>query len=632
MDYKAALLELYFNLERKKDWREYVPSMQKYSSVLHSLKTDIQKASSTDSLQKLIEYMILLYKLVAYTRDSYYGKGEQDLTYMMIYIWYQYFPLPALNLLNILPKFLESDDAAVEGGEGGEGVEDGQKLPYGSWKDMSRFCKFVRFFSKQRDQDPLIEYAVGLLNHQLDLDNRAWSEALSVYNTARNNPMRIVEPVRPNVREITSLVCKWIPRESSSSMRWLFDRCVIQWVRSITPEYFKTVRDEKHFGSALRKAKREYRLMVSGLSKEWDIPQIKQCARSWKTIDPVSVSGKTLHHNRRAFLNIDSQGCTRKKTMKDDDRIVCSEKFMDFFAKDFCGSGGRDGREGREERGGRQYNLNMDLYIRSVFYKSVNLSEHCFLQKSWDKICLSLEGCKHYFLPVLDLSLFSSDGFYSAVGFSLLLSQISSMGKRMIGFDKTPVWLDLDGYKNNIVDQVDYLKQIGSEKHIGSNLVESIDLVANALLQSDTSIDEMSQLVLVLISDFNDIKSFEATHEKIANVFEKKEVFTHKMPKIVYWNVCRGDGGGGGGRGGRGDGGGGGRGGRGDGGGGIIQSSTHKLENGFLVHGGSLSVLRFLCSCSSFNDFTEWNLFTHLLSHSRYNVLENYIHELLNAA
>ena len=623
MDYKAALLELYFNLERKKDWREYVPSMQKYSSVLHSLKTDIQKASSTDSLQKLIEYMILLYKLVAYTRDSYYGKGEQDLTYMMIYIWYQYFPLPALNLLNILPKFLESDDAAVEGGEGGEGVEDGQKLPYGSWKDMSRFCKFVRFFSKQRDQDPLIEYAVGLLNHQLDLDNRAWSEALSVYNTARNNPMRIVEPVRPNVREITSLVCKWIPRESSSSMRWLFDRCVIQWVRSITPEYFKTVRDEKHFGSALRKAKREYRLMVSGLSKEWDIPQIKQCARSWKTIDPVSVSGKTLHHNRRAFLNIDSQGCTRKKTMKDDDRIVCSEKFMDFFAKDFCGSGGRDGREGREERGGRQYNLNMDLYIRSVFYKSVNLSEHCFLQKSWDKICLSLEGCKHYFLPVLDLSLFSSDGFYSAVGFSLLLSQISSMGKRMIGFDKTPVWLDLDGYKNNIVDQVDYLKQIGSEKHIGSNLVESIDLVANALLQSDTSIDEMSQLVLVLISDFNDIKSFEATHEKIANVFEKKEVFTHKMPKIVYWNVCRGDGGGGGG---------GGRGGRGDGGGGIIQSSTHKLENGFLVHGGSLSVLRFLCSCSSFNDFTEWNLFTHLLSHSRYNVLENYIHELLNAA
>ena len=604
MDYKAALLELYFNLERKKDWCEYVPSMQKYSSVLHSLKTDIQKASSTDSLQKPIEYMILLYKLVAYTRDSYYGKGEQDLTYMMIYIWYQYFPLPALNLLNLLPKFLESDAAAVE---------DGQRLPYGSWKDMSRFCKFVRFFSKQRDQDPLIEYAVGLLNHQLDLDNRAWSEALSVYDTARNNPMRIVEPVRPNVREITSLVCKWIPRESSSSMRWLFDRCVIQWVRSITPEYFKTVRDEKHFDSAFRKAKREYRLIVSGLSKEWDIPQIKQCARSWKTIDPVSVSGKTLHHNRRAFLNIDSQGCTRKKTMKDDDRVVCSEKFMDFFAKDFCvgGSGGS---------GGRQYNLNMDLYIRSVFYKSVNLSEHCFLQKSWDKICLSLEGCKHYFLPVLDLSLFSSDGFYSAVGFSLLLSQISPMGKRMIGFDKTPVWLDLDGYKNNIVDQVEYLKQIGSEKHIGSNLVESIDLVANALIHSDTSIDDMSQLVLVLISNFNDIKTFETTHEKIVNVFEKKEVFTHKMPKFVYWNVCRGGGGDGGGGSGGGS------------GGGIIQSSTHKLENGFLVHGGSLSVLRFLCSCSSFNDFTEWNLFTHLLSHSRYNVLENYIHELLNAA
>ena len=134
---------------------------------------------TNEMLSEHIQYMIYLYKMIGYTRDVYYGKGEQDLTYMMIYVWYQYFPLPALHMLNMLPHFLD--------------IESKENLPYGSWKDMGRFCKFVRHFSKLGDKDPLIEHAIGLLNHQIDVDFRTWNEVCDAWESECKNPLKLVD-------------------------------------------------------------------------------------------------------------------------------------------------------------------------------------------------------------------------------------------------------------------------------------------------------------------------------------------------------------------------------------------------------------------------------------------------------
>ena len=86
MDYKTAILELYFTMHRQSTWNDYIPWMKKYSNILHSLKLDIAKVREVDSLNECIRFMVYLYKLIGYTRDIYFGKGEQDLTCLMLYL------------------------------------------------------------------------------------------------------------------------------------------------------------------------------------------------------------------------------------------------------------------------------------------------------------------------------------------------------------------------------------------------------------------------------------------------------------------------------------------------------------------------------------------------------------------
>jgi hypothetical protein len=52
--------------------------------------------------KKYIDYFIFLIKLIIYTRDIFVGKGERDLTYMMIYTLYTQFPILAIYTLKTI--------------------------------------------------------------------------------------------------------------------------------------------------------------------------------------------------------------------------------------------------------------------------------------------------------------------------------------------------------------------------------------------------------------------------------------------------------------------------------------------------------------------------------------------------
>ena len=43
-----------------------------------------------------IRELTILYVLIGQTRDIVYGKGEYRLAYMLVYVWYQYYPELAL--------------------------------------------------------------------------------------------------------------------------------------------------------------------------------------------------------------------------------------------------------------------------------------------------------------------------------------------------------------------------------------------------------------------------------------------------------------------------------------------------------------------------------------------------------
>ena len=89
----------------------------------------VLKADSTNIVEaERQEFIIILSKMTAQPRDIIAGKGEYALSYMMILVWYEFFPEIATFLLNSFVLPLENNPD-----------------PFGSWKDIKYLCTVIIF-------------------------------------------------------------------------------------------------------------------------------------------------------------------------------------------------------------------------------------------------------------------------------------------------------------------------------------------------------------------------------------------------------------------------------------------------------------------------------------------------------
>ena len=49
---------------------------------------------------EFLYYLMCLYKLIGFFRDIQCGQGERDISYMMICVWYNFYPKLALSSYN----------------------------------------------------------------------------------------------------------------------------------------------------------------------------------------------------------------------------------------------------------------------------------------------------------------------------------------------------------------------------------------------------------------------------------------------------------------------------------------------------------------------------------------------------
>ena len=70
--------------------------------------------------QHYIDELTILFKLIAQTRDIIAGKGEYNLSYMQLYVWWQFYPQLVKKMI---PIFLTHQNREELGGH-----------QYGSWK------------------------------------------------------------------------------------------------------------------------------------------------------------------------------------------------------------------------------------------------------------------------------------------------------------------------------------------------------------------------------------------------------------------------------------------------------------------------------------------------------------------
>ena len=265
---RERILQLSFQLTRTRDANTINKLAIQTDKILKDLK------SSYICREEYVEYMSIMFRMIGQTRDIIEGKGEYELSYMLLEVWYNNYPELAKFAFKLFVIF-----------------GDGTQHPYGSWKD-------VKYLYKKNKWSPLVEYGCQLLLDQLKEDL---------------------------VSDKPSLAAKWVPREKSQ-----FGDLFTTLALTYFSHYVITAKTEEGKRKAIIKAKMDFRKLISSLNTKLDTVQIKQCANNWSEIDPTKQTSITMHKQKKAFLNLKKNGEQRSEQ---DDRVSCANHFKEFAEK-----------------------------------------------------------------------------------------------------------------------------------------------------------------------------------------------------------------------------------------------------------------------------------------------------------
>lgn len=263
-DFLLNIMQFYFQLVRP-------------AYPIHELEIQLTKLLNytLTNKRRCRDAWILLYRLIGYTRDKVYGRGEYKLAYMQLFTWFYFYPQLAFFAFIQFVKFSK----------------------YGSWKDVKLFANYI--YERTLDSHhPFIELMIDLLVKQLKEDEENYKKQKAI-----------------------STAPKWTPREKSK-YGWLFKKIAIKF----SPHLFTDIQGSRAL--ALRKANMILRRFLSKMNRYTNNTEMLMCARSYHMIDFSKVSATTIHKNILAFQNIKNDNKTRFTKW---DRYIGAGKFRKFI-------------------------------------------------------------------------------------------------------------------------------------------------------------------------------------------------------------------------------------------------------------------------------------------------------------
>jgi len=564
---KNKIVSLYFNLTRKTEWSAIHELAIEFDSLLDLIFKEIrknigshielQKISNSEIYDKdldtkknkfiaeifvLKNYLPYLFKLIGQTRDIVHGKGERDLTYMLVSVWYNYLPIPSMFALRLITQNI-----------GDSFAEELDGLPelfssYGSWADIKHFCNYVHIREQdEKKKNVLIDTALGLLNHQLAVDKRNWDKAMDEYiNDSTVNTMSL--KTRPCGRDIMSFAAKWAPREKSK-FGWMFDRLAEQYCALYLEKDEYIAKNDN-----IDKKNRYYRKLISKLNRELDTVQIKQCSNQWADINPENVSITTMMKQSKAFMNMNhGRKYRKKKTVNsdniectEDDRETCASNFRDFY-HDFCDTEfGNIDHEHDKPRRNKKTVVSISEYVKKAIqllesrsaYKPNDENDDIGLQlqwlnHSWKKAILNSGDSTHKGsnIPILDISCdLSASEIHTGIGIAILVAQRSTFNRIMIS-DHNPEWIVIDDENDEFTDIVQRIYAY-VKRATDFNITKTFDLICQTIDLTGLSIDEVSRFNFVIITRFVDHSNL--SWKQLVDGFYIK---TSAEPYMIYWNI-----------------------------------------------------------------------------------------------
>jgi len=508
---QEELVAIYFHLTRCKSSQKINILREHLQQVLDFIKINIK------TYPEMMNYLKLFYRLIGQTRDLLHGKGEHDLTYMMIWVWYQKYPVLAIFAIHQLVSDFD---------------ESRNHIAFGSWRDIKYLCQYLREQGSQTKQ--LIDYCVSFMNRQFKKDLETWKFS--------NNP---------HSREHISNVAKWIPREYKK-FDWLYELLVLDWAKTTHPSILASSLDsETSYFDAVMKCKRLYRKQVSLLNKGLDTPQIKLCDKNRDNINPNNVSVYTM--------------MKQPKLVFDED--LCSQKFKEYFDKkcmdfDFgLGLGLEMGSVSSSLEGIKNHSVLLPLSylikeaVGLIRQKYPSDYKSNYLDKQWKILSKTIpnRGFENL-LPILDMSftiqMHDSESFYTAIGLALLIAERTSFGKRILVMDHSATWVNLDGDSdalcdscNSFVSMVEKLYYLTlSNRSTIVNYDKVIDMIIiglnfssnkNKKKNNNKKLDiNIENLRLIFLSDFSNMER--RVFERIDNRFLNEY---NCSPQFIFWNL-----------------------------------------------------------------------------------------------
>lgn len=477
--FQEELVYFYFYNYRELSSSDIVILSDRFGHILQLIKQNIH-----DDVCGSLEYLILFYRLLGHTRSTLYGKGEHELSYLMLFNWYKYFPALAIYAIHRFVKCV-----------------DGLKNPFGSWRDIKYLCQFISKHSDLQQEHSFIDVCCDLMNSQLDLD-------LDIQH------MYALPKHRPSI----SNVAKWIPREHKQ-FDWLYEKLVLHWIYKNKPYILNTTTDTSYF-SAISKSKRLYRKKISFLNKILDTTQIKLCTDNRHNIIPNHVSQYTQMKLPGLLL-------------KDNDNSLEINKLSD--SPHFNPTVAPLPIYHYVKRAFQLLSNNTNLS------KDIIGSQIDILNKQWSLLSKSFQYSRFgNSIPIIDVSEhmynMNSDSYYATIGYAILLAQNSSFSNRIMAIDDIPIWIQFNT-NQGFVSIVEHVQQsIYSSSCSHTNFHAAFHLIGKTIQDSMLNHHNIQHLRLVLFSTFSNLSTDHSLYDNILSIMSN---YCFHIPFIAFWNLSK---------------------------------------------------------------------------------------------
>jgi hypothetical protein len=529
---QEKIMQFYFQLVRTSDTNIIQSIAKDTREILSAIMVGLTKSN----YNTYMDMGVIMFKILAHTRDIVSGKGEYMLFYVMLIEWakvdFRFFDFTIRSLVYDTSTISDSDSDS----------QSHPKHPLGSWKDMKYFLTYMK----------------AVLNDSSESQSRVFKDIQTqrdLYSRCVNTIVLLInEQLRADYAVYTqshadsiSLVAKWIPREKSKKFGWLYCYLTMNYFQHEIPG------DHTHpsYERAVNRAFMNYRKMISALNKKLDTTQVKMCDKTWSDIDFNKVTSITTHKQTKSFLNVKHNGETSRYP-HDADRENCRYNYEEYL---------RDVVEGKQRIKGARVSV-VDLVKSAISNQNLLMLSTTSpvidtINAQWKDNSIN-NGADNLgeMIAMCDVSgsmeSDNSNPLYAAIGLSIRVAERSALGPRIMTFSERPQWIQFGTPETDtFVKQV--VKVRKSPWGMTTNFYYALDLIRQVIEDNKMPRDVVEKLTLVIFSDMQmcDVSPELRNIEKKNTLFENiRQMFAKmgerlygdsetplKPPHIVLWNL-----------------------------------------------------------------------------------------------